>query len=244
MGDPALENEIRRLTAVGQKIMAIKLYREQTGLGLAEAKHAVEAIAAGAPMPHPTRPVAHVAHVVQAPQVASVQALSPVDLDAHLLALANADRKIEAIKLHREMTGSGLADSKNYVDQLMARGNRPQAPEPAWAPNPRANDPAAYAPAPAYAPATQNPSTPIDTTFGASSSAARSALAEAPKPATMSTWQTPPHSVSTYVPRDRKNFSESPNTSASSESSAVMIFVVTIGLIATVGGAVALFLLR
>ncbi len=38
----ALEDEVRVLLAQGQKIAAIKLYREQTGLGLKQAKEAVE----------------------------------------------------------------------------------------------------------------------------------------------------------------------------------------------------------
>lgn len=40
-------DEIIRLLADGQKIAAIKLYRERTGAGLKEAKDAVEAIANG-----------------------------------------------------------------------------------------------------------------------------------------------------------------------------------------------------
>lgn len=42
--DPELLERIRDQLRQGQKIGAIKLYREATGLGLAEAKHAVEAI--------------------------------------------------------------------------------------------------------------------------------------------------------------------------------------------------------
>jgi ribosomal protein L7/L12 len=34
--------QVRELARRGQKIQAIKLYREQTGAGLAEAKHAVD----------------------------------------------------------------------------------------------------------------------------------------------------------------------------------------------------------
>ncbi len=41
---PAEEPEIRRLLAAGKKIEAIKRYREATGLGLKEAKDAVEAM--------------------------------------------------------------------------------------------------------------------------------------------------------------------------------------------------------
>jgi len=45
------DDEISRLARSGQKIAAIKLMRERTGMGLREAKEAVEAIAAGAPLP-------------------------------------------------------------------------------------------------------------------------------------------------------------------------------------------------
>jgi hypothetical protein len=45
-GDSALEREIVSLMEGGKKIEAIKLYREQTGTGLKEAKDAVESIAA------------------------------------------------------------------------------------------------------------------------------------------------------------------------------------------------------
>src|ERR1051325_3018371 len=42
--DPAVLAEIRRLAESGQKIEAIKLLRESTGLGLAEAKDLVESL--------------------------------------------------------------------------------------------------------------------------------------------------------------------------------------------------------
>ena len=41
------DDEARRLAFAGQKIQAIKLVREQTGIGLAEAKAYVEALEAG-----------------------------------------------------------------------------------------------------------------------------------------------------------------------------------------------------
>lgn len=44
---PAYIGQIRSLLQRGNKIEAIKIYREATGVGLAEAKAAVEAIAAG-----------------------------------------------------------------------------------------------------------------------------------------------------------------------------------------------------
>lgn len=41
---PACSPEVVQLVRNGQKIQAIKLHREQTGLGLAEAKHDVDEI--------------------------------------------------------------------------------------------------------------------------------------------------------------------------------------------------------
>src|SRR5262249_57008130 len=40
MAPDSLESSVRQLLAQGQKIAAIKLYREETGVGLAEAKEA------------------------------------------------------------------------------------------------------------------------------------------------------------------------------------------------------------
>jgi ribosomal protein L7/L12 len=42
--DPKVLDEVRRLADNGQKIEAIKLLREATGLGLAEAKNVVESL--------------------------------------------------------------------------------------------------------------------------------------------------------------------------------------------------------
>ena len=44
VGDPDWMAEVRALTAEGNKIQAIKVYREHTGLGLKESKDAVEAL--------------------------------------------------------------------------------------------------------------------------------------------------------------------------------------------------------
>jgi ribosomal protein L7/L12 len=42
------------------------------------------------------------------------------DFDVEILALLRAGRKIEAIKLQRERTGSGLAEAKQAVETLAA----------------------------------------------------------------------------------------------------------------------------
>ena len=51
MDSQELEEQLRMLLAEGQKIEAIKVYRERTGAGLAEAKDAVEALEAGQRLP-------------------------------------------------------------------------------------------------------------------------------------------------------------------------------------------------
>ena len=95
----------------GNKIEAIKLCREATGLGLAEAKAWVEKLEAAPDAPLPT------AGAVEG-------ALSPV---ADLLF---AGEKIAAIKLYRELVkpGARLKEAKEAVEQLEA-GLRAQHPE-------------------------------------------------------------------------------------------------------------------
>lgn len=99
----------------GEKIAAIKLCREATGMGLAEAKEFVERLE--------TSPDAQLA---SAPEPG---ALAPV---ADLLF---AGRKIDAIKLYREQVqpSAGLAEAKAAVEQLEA-GLRAQHPENFTAP--------------------------------------------------------------------------------------------------------------
>jgi ribosomal protein L7/L12 len=92
---------IRAHLAAGRKIEAIKLYREATGAGLAEAKQAVELIEAGKP-PAPGADASP----------GEDQALQGVS------DLVRQGRKIEAIKRYREATGLGLKESKDAVDAL------------------------------------------------------------------------------------------------------------------------------
>lgn len=99
-----LEAEIRQLLDSGNKIQAVKVYREKTGAGLAEAKDAVEALAAGGSL--------------------DGEALServPVD-DPELIdevkELIGQGDPLLAIKLVRERTGHSLKESKEIVDQI------------------------------------------------------------------------------------------------------------------------------
>jgi ribosomal protein L7/L12 len=92
--------QVRAALAGGKKIDAIKLYREATGAGLAEAKQAVEALEAGRQMGGPV-----------------VESVSNDDID-QIQAAVFAGQKIAAIKLYRAATGEGLKESKEFIDSL------------------------------------------------------------------------------------------------------------------------------
>jgi ribosomal protein L7/L12 len=100
--------QFRALLGEGQKIQAIKLYRERTGVGLRQAKEAVEAIERGEPLPIP----------------------ETIDesFERELVGLLHQGQKIEAIKLYRERTGVGLKEAKDAVEAIQ-RGERLQVPE-------------------------------------------------------------------------------------------------------------------
>ena len=100
----SLEGAIRSLLAQGQKIAAIKLYREQTKVGLAEAKNAVERIECG-----------ERGEGVPDSQTAFT------DPDQQILQLLAAGKKIQAIKIYREQMKVGLKEAKDAVEALAAQ---------------------------------------------------------------------------------------------------------------------------
>ncbi len=91
--------QLAELIRQGRKIEAIKLVREQTGCGLAEAKAAVEKLERGEPL-EPAAPAG--------------------DLKEEVLTLVRAGRKLDAIKLYRERIGTGLKEAIDAVEAIAA----------------------------------------------------------------------------------------------------------------------------
>lgn len=98
-------DEVARLAASGRKIAAIKQYRQDTGVGLAQAKAVVDAIAVERPVPSET----------------------PSD---EVVRLAASGAKIEAIKQYRLESGAGLADARAVVEGLAAGQSSAASPGP------------------------------------------------------------------------------------------------------------------
>lgn len=85
-----------------QLLHAIKLYREATGVGLAEAKAAVEAMSRN--------------EAVKPPDGA-MDYDNPI-LDGRIRSLLSKRQKIEAVKIYREEYGVGLKEAKDAVDRI------------------------------------------------------------------------------------------------------------------------------
>jgi ribosomal protein L7/L12 len=94
-----MRRDVEAVLQSAGKIAAIKLYRERTGTGLAEAKSAVEAIERQSPAPPPMAG----------------------DLEQQVLVLLQGGKKIEAIRVYREQTGVGLKEAKDAVEALAGK---------------------------------------------------------------------------------------------------------------------------
>lgn len=110
--DPDFWSTVRELAVSGNKLMAIKLYRERYGVGLAEAKDAIEALAAGRPVAAPPAPAA--------------VSLEEEDFWPVVDELLASGHKIEAIKRYRERFGTGLKEAKDAIDARVLRDPRLQ----------------------------------------------------------------------------------------------------------------------
>ncbi len=98
------EAGVRRQLAAGDKIGAIKQYRELTGLGLKEAKDAVDAMEAGRVLPMPAGS-------------ARIPGLDPAT-DPEIRRLVASGELIEAIKRYRTLSGAGLKEAKDAIEGM------------------------------------------------------------------------------------------------------------------------------
>lgn len=91
-----------------QLIHAIKLYREATGVSLAEAKEAIEEMAQ---------------NEFTKPPDGARDYDNPI-LEARIKSLVSKRQKIEAVKIYREEYGIGLKQAKDAVDRIEASMKR------------------------------------------------------------------------------------------------------------------------
>lgn len=115
-------HEIERLLSQGQKLPAIKLLREQTGLGLAAAKSLIDTWP-DAVTTAQRRFAPYVASPTSAVPPAVPGGALPPDVIAQIDHLVAADQRIHAIKLFRAATGVGLKEAKNRIDVWVPRGD-------------------------------------------------------------------------------------------------------------------------
>jgi ribosomal protein L7/L12 len=97
--------QVRALMARGETIEAIKMLREATGMGLADAKAAVETLNTGSGL-----------NVLA--QSSPPPSQLPAELAATVRGLLQRGDKIAAIKLVRERMKLDLKDSKDLVDRF------------------------------------------------------------------------------------------------------------------------------
>ena len=102
----AFEDEIRELLASGNKIAAIKRYREEARVGLAEAKAAVESLEAGGSFTERVQP-------------------DDSDFTNQIVTLLGRGEKFEAVKLYRDRFRVGLKEAKEAVERIGERNGIP-----------------------------------------------------------------------------------------------------------------------
>jgi len=96
-----IKNKASILVSRNRKLEAVKLVYEATECGLKEAKEYVDSL--------------------ETVNIADEKYdLNPdcKDLDSSILSLMSQGKKLEAVKLYKDITGAGLAESKDYVEDL------------------------------------------------------------------------------------------------------------------------------
>ncbi len=105
--DNDLDEQIRHLLRRDEYIPAVKFYKDATKIGLKESKDYVDRMRAQlATMPSPV--------------------VEEGDWQAQVMEYLRLGRKLDAIKLYRERTGKGLADSKRAVEEMAERAGLSQ----------------------------------------------------------------------------------------------------------------------
>ena len=107
---------LKNLVRQGQKVEAVKRYREQNQVGLAEAKRFVDALEDSEPAPaRLNRKVDLILKRLEIPYEGV--SLQPA-LQAQIRNLLRAKNKLEAIKIYRAATNASLAEAKTAVEAL------------------------------------------------------------------------------------------------------------------------------
>jgi ribosomal protein L7/L12 len=111
--------ELGVLVADGSKIEAVKKYREIFAVGLKEAKEAVDKMMRGESVT-----VTHTSTSVKSSSPTTAGWTFPKEENAdfsklkELAVLVKANKKIQAVKLYRELYGVGLKEAKQAVDKM------------------------------------------------------------------------------------------------------------------------------
>lgn len=108
---PDQVQKIHQLLHNKQVIQAIQLYREATGVSLAEAKEAVEEMA--------------LVEVTKPPS--GVRSYDDPVMESKIRSLLAKGKKIDAVKIYREEYGIGLKEAKDAVDRIEASMPRDSA---------------------------------------------------------------------------------------------------------------------
>lgn len=113
--------EIERLVRAGNKIEAIKLFRQLTGAGLKESKDVIDKLAEG-----DTGTAANYAATADQFEITSdtTDRAGQIEKIGRLLKAGN---KIEAIKVYRQTFGVGLKEAKDAVERLQTTVGTPGA---------------------------------------------------------------------------------------------------------------------
>lgn len=108
-----LAQRLGELVVGGEKIAAIKLLREATGMGLADAKAVIDAVERGEQVPPLVQQ--------QVQQQNANRAADPGGdaLPTEVRRLAEAGNRIHAIKMLREQRGLGLKEAKDQLDRAV-----------------------------------------------------------------------------------------------------------------------------